>query len=89
MVVVQCTNVAWVQVIGMVEERLSLNEDKMATLEQRVTAAVDERLSMQEARIKQLISRLESDAKPVEHPRWTKSTIEEELDSQVAAGVTD
>ena len=89
MVVVQCTNVAWVQVIGMVEERLSLNEDKMATLEQRVTAAVDERLSMQEARINQLISRLESDAKPVEHPRWTQSTIEEELDSQVAAGVTD
>ena len=61
------------QVIGMVEERLSLNEDKMAGIEARVAGIVDERLQAQEAQLGKLVTRLEQDRKPAAHSKWIDS----------------
>jgi hypothetical protein len=65
-----------VQVIGMVEERLSLSEDRMAALEARVAGALDERLAVSEARVGALVARLEAQARPREHPRWTEESVD-------------
>ena len=46
------------QVIGMVEERLSLNEDRMTAIEERMGAALEERLALQEAQISKLAAML-------------------------------
>ena len=52
------------QVIGMIEERLSLNEDKMGALQQHVTELVDERLKAHDASVAHAIGRVKAEAAP-------------------------
>jgi hypothetical protein len=49
------------QVLGMVEERLSMNEDKMATLQTHVTSLVEEQLRAHDDKVAHAISRLKAD----------------------------
>lgn len=52
------------QVIGMIEERLSLNEDKMGSLQAHVTALVEERLRAHDASVAHVVARVKAEAAP-------------------------
>lgn len=77
------------QVIGMVEERLSLNEDKMASIEAHVAGLVDERLQAHEARVGKLVARLEADHKAAVHPKRAEATIGEAVPGSEAGQLVE
>jgi centriolar protein POC1 len=63
------------QVIGMVEERLSLTEDKMGHLHEQVVGLVDERLRSHDDKMGQLVARLEHQSAPKQGGRTSDCRV--------------